>query len=600
MNETCPEHDRQTGVEASHKSLHPQSQTNSLRCEEPLPCRLSRRKVCSQIWKVSPPARHENQSHTDGIIALPVVVGFWLSAGRRSSERAREARKRNRTNNQWQIYTYDAGGRRIKRNVNGVETWNVYGMGGELLAEYKSGAAPFLPAKEYGYRGGELLVTIASGDDVRLSRFVTNLYYGAKQTDPTSQQLQDAVNQLAAAGATSQSQLLTVASQIARSLFTGTNYESSRSDAQYVADLYYAYLQRGPDDSGLGWWTGQVASNGRNAFEGSSEFITLVATLYGTAASDNERTEHLVNDFYLGAYGRNATSTELQQQRDALNAAASQGMSQVQAQAESFGRSLFAAQVNDAAIWNMQFVTNLYEAFLQRGPDAGGLSFWSGQATVGQGRQNVLGSFATCGSFYELAGTLYREAFWLISDRLGTPRMVVNKSGTLASVKRHDYLPFGEELYAGTGGRTTPQGYSGDSVRQHFTGYEADAETGLNFAEARYQSSAQGRFTSVDPLGASASVGDPQSFNRYSYVNNNPVNFVDPTGMSLADIGVLQTENPETAKIAEHQSLGARAAADRFEHNDLRLMARLVLAQALLRKEPQKTSATTQISPSLE
>jgi RHS repeat-associated protein len=440
-------------------------------------------------------------------------------------------------NNQWETYTYDAGGRRIKRNVNGVETWNVYGMGGELLAEYKSGAASFLPSKEYGYRGGELLVTMSSGDDVRLARFVTNLYYGAKQADPTSQQLQDAVNQLAAAGATSQSQLLTVASQIARSLFTSTNYETSpyRTDAQYVADLYYAYLQRGPDDSGLGWWTGQVPGSGRtnvcNAFEGSSEFVTLVATLYGTAASDNERTEHLVNNFYLGARGTNATSTELQQQRDALNAAAAQGMSQVQAQAESFGRSLFAAQVNDASISNTQFVTNLYEAFLQRGPDAGGLGFWSGQASVGSGRQNVLNAFATCGSFYELAGTLYREAFWLVSDRLGTPRMIVNKSGTLASVKRHDYLPFGEELFTGTGGRTTTQGYSGDSVRQHFTGYEADAETGLNFAEARYQSPTQGRFTSVDPLGASATVLNPQSFNRYSYVLNNPTNLTDPTGM---------------------------------------------------------------------
>jgi RHS repeat-associated protein len=441
-------------------------------------------------------------------------------------------------NNQWQTYTYDAGGRRIKRNVNGVETWNVYGMGGELLAEYKSGAAPFLPSKEYGYRGGQLLVTMASGDDARLSRFVTKLYYGATQADPTPQQLQDAVNQLAAAGATSQAQLLTVASQIARSLFTGTNYETNapaRTDSQYVADLYYAYLQRGPDDSGLGWWTGQVASNGRtnvcNAFEGSSEFVALVTTLYGTAASDNERTEHLVNNFYLGAYGRNATSTELQTQRDALNAAAAQTLIQVQAQAESFGRSLFVAQVNDGSISNTQFVTNLYEGFLQRGPDTGGLGFWSGQASVGSGRQNVLNAFATSGSFYELAGTLYREAFWLVSDRLGTPRMIANKSGSLASVKRHDYLPFGEELYAGMSGRTTIQGYTGDSTRQHFTAYETDAETGLNFAEARYQSSLQGRFTSVDPLGASASVLDPQSFNRYSYVNNNPTNLTDPSGM---------------------------------------------------------------------
>jgi hypothetical protein len=74
-----------------------------------------------------------------------------------------------------------------------------------------------------------------------------------------------------------------------------------------------------------------------NAFEASGEFQTLVATLYGTAASDNERTEHLVNNFYLGAYGRDATSTELQQQRDALNTAAAQSLASVQTQAETFG-----------------------------------------------------------------------------------------------------------------------------------------------------------------------------------------------------------------------------------------------------------------------
>src|SRR6185369_12965538 len=72
---------------------------------------------------------------------------------------------------------------------------------------------------------------------------------------------------------------------------------------------------------------------------------------------------------------------------------------------------------------------------------------------------------------------------------------------------------------------------SGDGVRQHFTGYEADNETGLNFAQARYQSSIQGRFTSVDPLGASADSLNPQTFNRYSYVNNDPVNQIDRSGL---------------------------------------------------------------------
>ena len=120
---------------------------------------------------------------------------------------------------------------------------------------------------------------------------------------------------------------------------------------------------------------------------------------------------------------------------------------------------------------------------------------------------------------------------WLVGDHLGTPRMIVDKTGTLAGVKRHDYLPFGEEIFAGIGGRTTGQGYVGDNVRQKYTKYERDVETGLDFAEARYFSSTQGRFTSIDPFVGSMRAGDPQSFNRYSYVSNNPVNRVDPTGM---------------------------------------------------------------------
>ena len=87
--------------------------------------------------------------------------------------------------------------------------------------------------------------------------------------------------------------------------------------------------------------------------------------------------------------------------------------------------------------------------------------------------------------------------------------MIFDKTSSLANVSRHDYLPFGEELFANTGSRTATQGYTAvgnlpaDKARQKFTGYEQDAETGLNFAEARYQSSAQGRFTSADSVGGS-------------------------------------------------------------------------------------------------
>ena len=67
---------------------------------------------------------------------------------------------------------------------------------------------------------------------------------------------------------------------------------------------------------------------------------------------------------------------------------------------------------------------------------------------------------------------------WLIPDHLGTPRIVLDQTGNLAGVKRHDYLPFGEELFAGTGGRTAAMGYTGEGVRQQFTSKERDLETG--------------------------------------------------------------------------------------------------------------------------
>ncbi len=140
---------------------------------------------------------------------------------------------------------------------------------------------------------------------------------------------------------------------------------------------------------------------------------------------------------------------------------------------------------------------------------------------------------------------------WLVSDQLGTPRMVFDQSGSLtvaqngqyvSGMTRHDYLPFGEELFAGTGGRTTAQGSVGDSTRQHFTQKERDNETGLDYFGARYYSSTQGRFTSFDPLIASARSAEPQSWNRYTYCINNPLVLVDPDGL---DWGVAEWDDED-------------------------------------------------------
>jgi RHS repeat-associated protein len=137
------------------------------------------------------------------------------------------------------------------------------------------------------------------------------------------------------------------------------------------------------------------------------------------------------------------------------------------------------------------------------------------------------------------SSSMVANVHWLVSDQLGTPRMVFDQSGSLANTKRHDYLPFGEELFVTTGGRNATQGYGVDplhpapvdGVRQQFTQKERDIETGLDYFGARYYGSTQGRFTTADPLLSSASIYDPQTWNRYAYTLNNPLKYIDPLGL---------------------------------------------------------------------
>ena len=87
-----------------------------------------------------------------------------------------------------------------------------------------------------------------------------------------------------------------------------------------------------------------------------------------------------------------------------------------------------------------------------------------------------------------------------------------------------DYFPFGDLRLEERAGA-----YEND---YEFTGKELDEDTGLYYYEARYYDSAIGRFVSLDPW--FGDVSDPQSLNKYSYVRNNPMNYVDPTGEVLA------------------------------------------------------------------
>jgi RHS repeat-associated protein len=115
-------------------------------------------------------------------------------------------------------------------------------------------------------------------------------------------------------------------------------------------------------------------------------------------------------------------------------------------------------------------------------------------------------------------------------DHLGTPRLITGNGG--AELSRHAYHPFGEEIAPSATAREKKQ----------FTGHERDSES-LDYMHARFYAPFIARFLSVDSTWESADLRRPQSWNRYSYVMNNPVNMVDPDGKAAmlvtAGVGAL-------------------------------------------------------------
>src|SRR5580765_6119003 len=90
----------------------------------------------------------------------------------------------------------------------------------------------------------------------------------------------------------------------------------------------------------------------------------------------------------------------------------------------------------------------------------------------------------------------------------------------------------------GTAECTMRLGYSYDAVCYKFTGKERDAESGLDNFGKRYHASSMGRFMTSDPMGImKQKLVDPQQWNMYAYVRNNPLRFVDPTGAYLVNCG---------------------------------------------------------------
>ena len=149
------------------------------------------------------------------------------------------------------------------------------------------------------------------------------------------------------------------------------------------------------------------------------------------------------------------------------------------------------------------------------------------------------------------------QVSYLTSDHLGSPRINTDANGQV--IARHDYQPFGEEIQRAS--------YGADQVRKQFTGYEKDDETDLDFAQARYFNSGFGRFSSPDPLYFTAErLIDPQQFNLYVYVRNNPLKYIDINGEDYIGINGEKVEveylRNKKGKIIGIKSVGENATED--------------------------------------
>ena len=109
--------------------------------------------------------------------------------------------------------------------------------------------------------------------------------------------------------------------------------------------------------------------------------------------------------------------------------------------------------------------------------------------------------------------------YYFLNDRLGTPQLMTDDTGTV--VWEAIYKPFGEA-------QVHPQTSVVNNFR--FPGQYFDEETGFHYNYHRYYDPRTGRYLTPDPIGLIGGI------DLYTYVENNPINNIDPT----AEIGVFR------------------------------------------------------------
>lgn len=161
------------------------------------------------------------------------------------------------------------------------------------------------------------------------------------------------------------------------------------TDSQYVTDLYQTFFNRAPDATGFSYWTGQLGAGlprevALNWFLFSTEFETYMAGLFGNSVPLPD--VDVVVDFYRGILNRFPDSGGLQYWVGRVDAArcSANPADNVYSTIDAISSQFFAsAEYVSRNRSNIQFVSDLYSAFLRRGADVSELTYWANRIDAG-------------------------------------------------------------------------------------------------------------------------------------------------------------------------------------------------------------------------
>jgi len=128
------------------------------------------------------------------------------------------------------------------------------------------------------------------------------------------------------------------------------------------------------------------------------------------------------------------------------------------------------------------------------------------------------------------------QVSWVHQDPVTKSQRITNGSGTITSTI--DLDPWGGETASSNNQAFQPH---------RFTTYERDGNAGDEAMMRRYAGKWH-RFVQPDPTDGSYDLSNPQSFNRYAYVQNDPTNLVDPTGLLPATCNGVEVTDPATGQ----------------------------------------------------